>query len=137
MSSSHMELVRSLYAAWERGDFSWADWAHSEIEFEVIADGPTSVAARGLEGMSQAFREFLGTWDDYCVEVDQHRELDGERVLVLLHASGRGKTSGLDLGQMRTKGATLFHVHKGTITRLVICPYRERALADLNLEPDS
>jgi hypothetical protein len=87
--------------------------------------------------MAQTFREFLGTWDDYRVEVDEYRELDDERVLVLLHASGRGKTSGLNLGQMRTEGATLFHVHAGTVTRLAIYPYRERALADLRLAPDA
>jgi hypothetical protein len=36
--------------------------------------------------------------------------LDGERVLVLTDYEGRGKKSGLDVGDMRTKGAHLFHV---------------------------
>jgi ketosteroid isomerase-like protein len=133
MASANLDLVRSIYAAWEHGDFSSAEWADPEIEFAVIADGPTSASTRGLRGMAQSFGEFLATWDDYRVEVDEYRELDGERVLVLLRASGRGKTSGLDLGEMRTAGATLFHVDAGTVTRLVIYPYRERALVDLGL----
>jgi ketosteroid isomerase-like protein len=124
-------------SAWERGDFSSAEWAHPEIEFAVIADGPTSAARRGRQGTAQTFREFLGTWENYRVEVEEYRELDDERVLVLLHATGRGKTSGLDLRQMRTHGATLFQLHAGTVTRLVIYPYRERALADLGLPPDA
>jgi hypothetical protein len=30
-----MQLVRSIYAAWECGDFRSADWAHPKIEVFV------------------------------------------------------------------------------------------------------
>ena len=66
--------------------------------------------------------------------VDDYRELDNERVLVFLHYSGRGKKSGLELGQIGSNVACLFHVRGGKVTKLVLYQDRERALADLGLE---
>ena len=47
-------------------------------------------------------RSFLSVWEGSAIEVDEYRELDDERVLVLFHPGGHGKTSRLELAQMRT-----------------------------------
>jgi ketosteroid isomerase-like protein len=131
MSQENVELVRSIYADWERGDFSSAEWAHPEIEF-VIAEGPTARSWTGLAGMAEGYRDFLSAWEEWRVEAEEICEIDGERVLVLSHFGGRGKTSGLELGT-RMKGAELFHVREGKVTRLILYGVREHVLADLGL----
>jgi ketosteroid isomerase-like protein len=133
--SENLDLVRSIYAAWERGDFSESWWAHPEIEL-VRADRPERGSQTGVDGMAEAWRDFLGAWEELRVEANEYRELDDERLLVLAHWSGRGKTSGLELGEMRTKSASLFHVQSGKVTRLVLYVEAERALADLGLTPE-
>jgi ketosteroid isomerase-like protein len=135
VASANLDLVRSLYAAWERGDFSSVDWAHPEIEF-VIADGPAPGSWRGLAGMAEGFRDFLRAWEEVRLTVEEYRELDDGRVLALGKYSGRGKTSGLELGEMRPRTAGLFHVRGGKVTRLVLYWDRERAFSELGLAPE-
>jgi ketosteroid isomerase-like protein len=132
MPSANVDLVRSIYAAWEHGDFGSAEWAHPEIEY-VIAEGPSPGSWKGLAGMAEGFRRWVSVWEEYRVAVDEYRELDEERVLALVNISGRGKTSGVELGQMGSKGAHLFHIHGGRGTRFTPYLDRERAFADLGL----
>ena len=77
--SENLDLVRSIYAAWERGDFSSVEWAHPEIE-SVRADGPLPGRWTGLTGL-QTWREVIDTWEDFRFQAEEFRELDGERVL--------------------------------------------------------
>ncbi len=67
---------------------------------------------------------------------EEYRELDGERILVLHRLTGRGKTSGLEVGQLREEGTYLFHIRGGAVARLVAYMDRDRALADLGLAPE-
>ena len=137
MASENLDLVRSLYASWERGDFDSAEWAHPEIEYG-FADGPSPGNWSGLEGMAEAFRAWSSAWEEFRVEAEEFRELDSERVLVLTRRSGRGKASGVDLAQLRSEaarqGADLFHIRGGRVTKLTVYFDRERALADLGIK---
>ena len=125
-------MVRSICTAWDQGDFTTVAWAHPEIEF-VLTGGPADGSWTGIAGMAEGWRAWLGAWEDFRAEPDEYRALDGERVLALLRGSARGKTSGVELGRVRTKAAALFHVRGDTVTRLVVYFDRERALADLGL----
>jgi ketosteroid isomerase-like protein len=136
MASANVELVRAIRAAWERGDYSSAEWAHPEIEY-VHADGPAPGSWTGLAAMAEAWRDIVSAWEEFRTEADDYRELDNERVIVLVRLGGMGKTSGVELGQMRTRAAVLFHVRSGKVTRLAVYMDGERALADLGLAPEA
>jgi ketosteroid isomerase-like protein len=138
VSSQNVELVRSICADWERGDYSSAEWAHPNVEF-VRADGPEAGTWRGFAGLAEGTRYRLSAWEGFRVAPDALRELDEDHVLVLGRLSGRGKISGLELEQVQANAAVLFEVRHGEVTRLVVYMDRERALADLDLalEDDS
>jgi ketosteroid isomerase-like protein len=131
--SENLELVRSIYADWERGDWTSASWAHPDIEF-VFADGPSPGSFRGVAAMARTWRDYMSDWRDVRANAKEFREIDSERVLVLLDFIGRGRASGVEVARARSRGANLFHIRNGKVTRLVLHFDRDRALSDLGLE---
>jgi ketosteroid isomerase-like protein len=136
MASANVEVVRSILAANARGDYSSTDWADPAIEF-VIADGPSPGAWKGVSGMAAGWRELASAWRDFRTQAEEFRVLDDERILVLINRTARGKTSGVQLDETLTRGAGLFHVCGGKVTRVVVYFNRDQALIDLGLSPEA
>jgi ketosteroid isomerase-like protein len=130
--SQNVELVRSIYANWERGDFTSMEWI--DPEFEIVAADGAETGRTGLAGTVEGIREFLSAWEDFRITAEEYRDLDDGLILVLDRRSGRSKTTGLDLATVRTQGARVFQIREGKVTRLVLYLDRERALADLGLQ---
>ena len=102
--------------------------ADSDIQF-VIADGPEAGRCTGRADLAPSLQDFENAWDEYHSRVEEYRELD-DGVLVLTYATGRGKASGVEIGERR---ANLFQLHDGKVTSLVVYWDRMRALADAGL----
>jgi ketosteroid isomerase-like protein len=132
MPLTHVHLVRSIFAAWERGDYASAEWAHPEIEY-VFADGPSPGSSTGLGGMAEAVGGALNAFSDMRQTADDFRELDEHRVLVLTTFAGHGKASGVTV---QSRGANVLHIADGQVTKLVHYWDREHAFADLGLAPE-
>ena len=130
--SENLDLVRSIYEATERGDFSDASWADPDIDY-VFVDGPEPSAFKGHPGLVEAMRQTLPVWDRFQTHVDEYRELDSDRILVLLHTGGRGKASGVELGGLGHHGAQVVHVRDGKVTKIAVYYDLDRALVDLGL----
>jgi hypothetical protein len=64
---------------------------------------------------------------------DEFRDLDQARVLVLGHSTGRGKKSGIELSDLSTRWANVFHLDDGQVTRIDCYFDADCALTDLGL----
>ena len=133
--SKNLDLVRSIYAAQERGDWSIGEWAHPDIEF-VRVDGPEVGTWTGRERVEEAVRDRVSAWEDFRRHAEEFRELDDERVLVVSRRSGRARATGLDIEQLDAgaRAAAVVHICDGRVTRILAYWDRDRALADLGLK---
>jgi hypothetical protein len=124
--TDNVDLVRSIYAKWERGEFDSLGWAHAEIEF-VVADGPEPTHTRGLRAMLQRWHGFTRAWSRCGIAGGEYHELDEHRVLVLI----RGQSARLRGGT--EAGAQIVDIRDGMVVGLTTYFARERALAELGL----
>jgi ketosteroid isomerase-like protein len=138
--SGNLDLVRSIYADWERGDFSAEEWVDVDIEYRIV--GLREMLPqnwRGLAGARVGARGVLEVMELRQIAAEEYRELDGGEVLVLDRRVGRLKRSGMQFGTGTSVrdagfGAHVFHVRDGKVRKLVAYFDRDRAIADLGLE---
>jgi hypothetical protein len=131
--SANLDLVRSIYADWERGDYSHGEWVHPAYAW-AWADGPEPSRWKGWAEAREDTRDLLRTFAAFHIEVDDCRELDDGRILVLWRYCAHGKTSGLDATRVPEDGAYLFELDDGKVRRLAFYAEGKHALADLGLE---
>ena len=137
MASQNLELIRSIYeGGWAEGDFSSAEWAHPDCEL-VMRGGVEETTYSGLAAMAEGWADFLSAWDELRAVPDEYRELDDNRVVVVLHNVGRGKVSGLEVGTISQKSVNLFTIRDGKVTRLEANWDGEGALEQLGLDQRS
>jgi ketosteroid isomerase-like protein len=135
VASENLELARSIWAHWEKGDFSATHWADPEIEF-VEADLPDGAARVGIHAMNEAWTDFLRNWHEFSTHPEEYIELDEERVAVLAAFSGRGKHSGMNVRDAEMKGVLVFHIRDEKVTKMVMYYNRERGLEELGRAED-
>jgi ketosteroid isomerase-like protein len=99
MTRENVEIVRSIYAAWGRGDY---DAALALIDREVEWFGPPDISGSGLEwghaGVRRSLIEWVGAWDDYEFELRDVVDF-GDDVLSEGRQRGRGKGGGVDVAE--------------------------------------
>jgi ketosteroid isomerase-like protein len=94
MSQANVEVVRRIYRAFARGDTAELFAAtHPEITCHDRPSHPIGKVFHGHAGLLAMIKDDMETVDGLCWEPRQFMEI-GDRVLVRVHQSGRGKSSG-------------------------------------------
>jgi ketosteroid isomerase-like protein len=125
MSQENVEIVRRCLEAFSRGDYEAAMEAiDPSIEYD-LTHFPDGKVYLGHEGVREAFRIWLGTWEDYRHEVDELTDLGNDEVLGLVRESGRGKGSGIELERPT---AAVWTLRDGKAIRIRFYPGKAEAL---------
>jgi ketosteroid isomerase-like protein len=94
--SENMDLVRSIFAAWKRGDFaSGIEPLAADIRYSAAQPEGQAIAS-GRAEMSRFMRDFLASWDRYWIELHDLQEPASGRFLAIATQYGRGKDSGAE-----------------------------------------
>jgi ketosteroid isomerase-like protein len=97
MSEENVEVIRNVFAMIDRGDAQAWDLLPPNFVIDLSRRLIDPVVLRGPDEMRAFYRDLDATWADGArVEVEELIDA-GDKVLVLIRFSGRGKTSGAEV----------------------------------------
>jgi ketosteroid isomerase-like protein len=123
VSVENVEVVRKLFAYWERGEWQ-ASAALFDPGFEAVFSArsfPDPGTYRGARSTLEAWSGWLEAWEEFGLELEETIG-EGERVVALITLRGRGKASG---ALVEDKVGSIFDCNRGRIARMVFCDRRE------------
>jgi ketosteroid isomerase-like protein len=131
MGSSNVELVRSIYAAWERGDLSPTEWADPEIEYVNPEGAVEPGTRRGSEEFTTAIERVFDGWATWNMEPERFESV-ANQVAVVLRYRARGLSSGVIV---EGRESALWTLREGRVVRYEWFHDPEDALNALGLSP--
>ncbi len=99
MSRVNVELARAQYERWNAGDFeAWIDGFDPDVEY--VSSVSASVDGRGEyrrhEGLRRFVAEYFEGWEYFRLDPVEYIDA-GERVVVVMSATARGRGSGVEV----------------------------------------
>jgi uncharacterized protein len=96
MSAQNVEIVRSMYEAFNRGDVAGAREAlHPDAQLHQPPEAPDADSYFGRDEFARGFGLWLSEFDEPRFEPVQSTEAD-DCVIMRVRVSGRGKASGAE-----------------------------------------
>jgi ketosteroid isomerase-like protein len=125
MSGANEEIVARLVEAWNRADVeAILALFHPDCEVIFPPEVPEPGPFRGHAELRVWAEGFLAAWDSHRAEVVEVFA-EGDVVLAMLHLTGRGSRSGIEMNET---DAHVFTVGGGKITRWQNFSQRSEAL---------
>ena len=130
MAQQNLQIVLDAFAAYMAGDEAvMFGVASPEIVVTQFPDQLDVRDFRGHDGLRQAMEEWVGTWDDWTIEMLDASE-EGELVFATAIQRGRGKGSGVP---MESLVVFVFTVRDGMVARWRMFHDDEEARAAVGL----
>jgi uncharacterized protein len=131
MSQENVEIVRTAFRAFQRGDMDGVLRRCDEnIEIAQPVELPgVSPRQHGHAGVLEAFAIWPEQWDDYEIEILRLSEV-GAHIVVTTMQRGRGRESGV---QVEMPFTFVFSVRAGRITEWLLFMHEEQALEAVGL----
>jgi ketosteroid isomerase-like protein len=125
MERRNVEVVREIIDALNRGDVDGLlARLDPEFEWRPLETSPVAGVYRGRDEVRAYVEDWLNTFDDVRLELEEATETD-DHVVVAVYGVGRGRTSGLELGN---RFCQLWTLRNGAAVRMQEYPTREAAL---------
>jgi ketosteroid isomerase-like protein len=114
MSQENVEIVRSIFAALNRGDRETAiGFAHPEVVLDATRNVFNPKTYVGKDGLRQWLADTDDVWEG--MRTEQNEFIDaGDRVVVIGRLVGKGKGSGVEVAR---PNATVLTIRDGLLIR--------------------
>jgi uncharacterized protein len=112
-----VDLVRSAFEAWNRGDIDeFSELAAEDIAWLEVSGRPEGGTSErfGRDRMRRALESLFDAWESYHLEVERIEEV-GDRVVAVVREVARGRSSGLEVDG---RWGYLVTVEDGLIVRI-------------------
>ena len=126
MSRDDVALIESAFAAWNDGDIArFTDHMAEDVVWLEVSGRPESAGdeRHGRDRLRLGLEELFEAWESYQLDTESI-ETAGNRVLVLVRESARGRTSGIEV---TSRWGYLITVEDGAVARVEA--YRDPAQA--------
>lgn len=131
MSQQNVDVVRRQAQAYAAGDWETAiSLLDPDVVYDISRFSTAGGVFHGLQGVRDGFREWIGSWEGYRLEVLEVIDADDDQVVVLMRETGRGQGSGVPV---EVDNAVVNTVRDGKVVRIDVYPTHAKALEAVGL----